>query len=80
MKKITVGVVGAGPAGLTLANALLQRGHKVKLFERASLLKPALGKSTYICTNTTFWLSQLVLRSVYALLSLELHFCCLLPW
>lgn len=45
MKKITVGVVGAGPAGLTLANALLQRGHKVKLFERASLLKPALGKS-----------------------------------
>jgi len=35
-----VGIIGAGPAGLALSHALLNRGYKVKVFERRTSFRP----------------------------------------
>lgn len=38
---VDVAIIGAGPAGLATAIALMRQGFSVKVFERASVLRPA---------------------------------------
>jgi len=49
-----VGVIGAGPAGLTLAGALIDRGYSVRLFERLDALRFKARRDITTISGATF--------------------------
>lgn len=51
----TVAVVGAGPAGLSTALALAERGHKVSIFEKAKQLGGQLNMAKQVPGKEEFW-------------------------
>ncbi len=51
----TVAVVGAGPAGLSTALALSERGHKVSIFEKASQIGGQLNMAKQVPGKEEFW-------------------------
>lgn len=50
-----VAVVGAGPAGLSTALALHERGHKVSIFEKASQIGGQLNMAKQVPGKEEFW-------------------------
>ena len=51
----TVAVVGAGPAGLSTALALAERGHKVSIFDKASEIGGQLNMAKQVPGKEEFW-------------------------
>ena len=51
----TVAVVGAGPAGLSTALALSERGHKVSIFEKAKQIGGQLNMAKQVPGKEEFW-------------------------
>ena len=51
----TVAVVGAGPAGLSTALALSERGHKVSIFEKAKKIGGQLNMAKQVPGKEEFW-------------------------
>ncbi|MCO4847404.1 MAG: NADPH-dependent 2,4-dienoyl-CoA reductase [Yoonia sp.] len=51
----TVAVVGAGPAGLSAALALADRGHKVSIFEKAKQIGGQLNMAKQVPGKEEFW-------------------------
>lgn len=51
----TVAVVGAGPAGLSTALALAERGHKVSIFEKARQIGGQLNMAKQVPGKEEFW-------------------------
>ncbi len=51
----SVAVVGAGPAGLSTALALAERGHNVSIFEKASQLGGQLNMAKQVPGKEEFW-------------------------
>ena len=51
----TVAVVGAGPAGLSTALALAERGHKVSVFEKATQIGGQLNMAKQVPGKEEFW-------------------------
>ena len=51
----TVAVVGAGPAGLSTALALVERGHKVSIFDKASEIGGQLNMAKQVPGKEEFW-------------------------
>ena len=51
----TVAVVGAGPAGLSTAVALAERGHKVSIFDKASEIGGQLNMAKQVPGKEEFW-------------------------
>ncbi|WP_458791559.1 FAD-dependent oxidoreductase [Yoonia sp. MH D7] len=50
-----IAVVGAGPAGLSTALALAERGHKVSIFEKADTLGGQLNMAKQVPGKEEFW-------------------------
>ncbi|MCX7558482.1 NADPH-dependent 2,4-dienoyl-CoA reductase [Sulfitobacter sp. F26204] len=51
----SIAVVGAGPAGLSSALALAERGHKVTVFDRASEIGGQLNLAKQVAGKEEFW-------------------------
>ena len=51
----TIGIVGAGPAGLSTAITAAERGHKVTLFDRASEIGGQLNLAKQVAGKEEFW-------------------------
>ena len=51
----TIAVVGAGPAGLSTALALSERGHKVSIFEKAKQIGGQLNMAKQVPGKEEFW-------------------------
>ncbi len=51
----TVAVVGAGPAGLSTALALAERGHKVSIFDKAQQIGGQLNMAKQVPGKEEFW-------------------------